>query len=130
MTTELWMLMAGVGILFAGIVSQGVAGLIAFGPVRQAGARDEPREPNKLMGRTTRAVQNHLESLALFTPVVLTAHLLDVNTAMSALGAMIYAISRLIYMPVYWAGIPFVRTLIFTAGIVGTAMVAWPISSA
>lgn len=129
MTTELWMLMAGVGILAAGIVSQGIAGLIAFGPLRQAGTRDEPREPDKLMGRTTRAVQNQIESLALFTPIVLIAHMLDANTATSAFGATIYAMSRAIYMPVYWLGVPFVRTLLFTGGLVGTVMVALPIFS-
>lgn len=130
MTTELWMLMAGVGILAAGIVAQGIAGLVAFGPLRQAGPRDEPREPHKLMGRTTRAVQNQIESLALFTPAVLVAHLLDANTATSALGATIYGISRALYMPSYWLGIPFIRTLLFTGGLVGTVMVALPIFSA
>ena len=129
MTTELWMLMAGLGILVARIIAQGIAGLIAFGPLRQAGPRDEPREPHKLMGRTTRAVQNQIESLALFAPVVLIAHILDVNTAMSALGATIYALSRMVYMPTYWLGVPFVRTLLFTGGLVGSFMVAWPIFS-
>ena len=130
MTVELWMLLISVGVLMAGAVFQGIVGLIAYGPVRQAGARDEKREPGRVEGRAARAMQNQLESLAMFTPVVLAAHLADVHSAMTVMGAQIYALARVAYMPAYWMGIPFVRTVIFTAGLVGTILIAGAVISA
>lgn len=127
MTIELWMLLASVGMLMAGIVFQGVTGLVAFGALRQAGARDEARDNPKLVGRGARAVQNQLESLAMFTPVVLIAHVTDTHTVTTVMGAQLYALARVAYMPSYWLGIPFIRTMLFTAGLVGTVMVAWPL---
>lgn len=127
MTIELWTLLASAGVLLAGLVAQGIAGLVAYGPVTQAGPRDGPRESNVMMGRTTRAAQNQIESLALFAPVVLVLQLTGANSELSAMGAMLHLASRVIYMPVYWLGIPFIRTIIFTAGLAGIAMVATPV---
>jgi uncharacterized MAPEG superfamily protein len=124
MTLELWVLLASAGVLMVGLFAQGIAGLMAYGPIRQSGARDEALEQTRFLGRTSRAAQNQIESLALITPVILIAHLVGTNTAMTEMGSLIYLVARLVYMPVYWLGIPFIRTMIFTAGLVGIVMIA------
>ena len=45
------------------------------------------------------------------------------DEANSALGAEIYLAARVIYVPVYAAGIPVLRTLVWAASIVGIVMV-------
>lgn len=127
MTIELWMLLAGVATLFAGINFQAIMGLAANGFVRQLGPRDDAPALHTGYGRSERAVQNQIESLALFAPLVLVAHTIGVNTAMTEMGAVLYAASRAAYLPIYWLGIPAIRTLAFAGGLTGTLMIAFAI---
>ena len=127
MTIELSMLMLSAGVLMAGVMFQGANGLLVFGAVKQAGPRDGPREIPALLGRCARSVQNQLESLAMFAPVVLIAHVTDTHSDMTVLGAQMYGLARIAYMPSYWLGIPYIRTVLWTVGLVGTIMVAWPV---
>lgn len=62
-----------------------------------------------------------------FAAVVLAGYVLQRHTATTALGAQIYFWSRLIYLPVYALGIPYLRTLIWTASIVGIVMLLTPL---
>lgn len=123
MVMELWMVLASVGILVAGILFQAVVGTADNGPARQLGPRDLPGKPTILAGRGERAVRNQVESLVMFVPVVMVAQLADIHTAMTVLGAQVYLISRVLYMPLYWLGVPVLRTLAFAGGVVGMLMI-------
>lgn len=123
MVVELWIVLASVGILIAGILFQAVVGTADNGPTRQLGPRDTAGKPSVLSGRGERAVRNQVESLAMFAPVVMVAQFADVHTAMTVLGAQIYLISRVLYMPLYWLGVPVLRTLAFFGGVVGMVMI-------
>jgi len=54
---------------------------------------------------------------------VLVVTALAKNSATSVLGAQLYFWARVAYVPVYAAGLPVVRTLIWTASIAGLVMV-------
>lgn len=56
--------------------------------------------------RAIRAHINAIENLAIFAPIVLTAHLLGISNFFA----------RLVHFVVYSAGVPAARTLAFTAG--------------
>ncbi len=94
------------------------------------GARDEPAPPlGKFGGRIERAFKNFLETFVFFLGAVLIAQALNKHTASSALGAQVFFWSRLGYLPVYALGIPFLRTLLWVASLVGIGMVMrgiWP----
>jgi uncharacterized MAPEG superfamily protein len=75
------------------------------------------------VGRAQRAHRNMLESLALFAALVLVAHVSGRANAMTALGAAIFFYSRVAYALVYWLGIIWVRTLVFTVAIVGLLLI-------
>ncbi|WP_339745983.1 MAPEG family protein [uncultured Maricaulis sp.] len=120
---ELWMVLASVGILVAGIGFQAVVGTADNGSARQLGPRDDYGQPSTLAGRGERAVRNQVESLVMFVPVIMVAQLADVHTAMTVLGAQIFVISRVFYMPLYWLGVPILRTIAFTGGVVGMLMI-------
>ena len=76
----------------------------------------------RLTGRLQRAFGNFRETFVYFAVAVLVVTALGKNNPHSALGAQIYFWSRLIYIPVYAAGLPVVRTLIWGASIVGLVM--------
>ena len=66
--------------------------------------------------RAVRAHHNGIENLAIFAPVVLTAHLLSISNPATKAAAAIYFFARLVHFIVYSAGIPLARTLAFAAG--------------
>jgi uncharacterized MAPEG superfamily protein len=114
-----------VQLLLAVLASVGARGMPwALGP------RDEPGAPiGRFGGRLERAYRNFLETFVFFAAAVLLAHALGKSTANSVLGAQIYIWARLLYVPAYVFAIPFLRTLIWTAGLVGILMVLsaiWP----
>jgi len=93
-----------------------------------ASARDEVKPPlSGIGGRLDRARANFLETFPLYAAVVLAAQLLQHHDAMTVLGAQLYFWARLAYVPVYAAGIPYLRTLIWAVSIVGIALVLVPL---
>jgi uncharacterized MAPEG superfamily protein len=101
-----------------------LASVAARGLPWAAGPRDEPGAAmGKMGGRLERAWRNFLETFVFFAAAVLLAHVLDRSTSMSVLGAKIYIWARVLYVPVYVFGIPFVRTLIWLASFAGIVMV-------
>ena len=73
--------------------------------------------------RLQRAFGNFRETFVYFAVAVLVVTVLGKANTTSALGAQIYFWARLVYVPVYAAGIPAARTLIWAASIAGLLMV-------
>ena len=59
----------------------------------------------------------------MFAVAVLLAFALQRHDSMTVLCAQLYFWARLIYVPVYAAGIPYLRTLVWTVSIVGIVLV-------
>jgi uncharacterized MAPEG superfamily protein len=76
-----------------------------------------------LTGRFQRAFGNFRETFVYFAVAVLVVTLTARNSSTSVLGAQIYFWARLIYVPIYAAGIPVLRTMVWAASIVGLVMV-------
>lgn len=93
-----------------------------------AGPRDEPLPPvTGLAGRLYRASQNFLETFPFFAAAVLAVVALQAGDAQTARGAQIYFWARLVYLPLYALGIPYLRTAVWAASMVGLAMVLRPL---
>lgn len=85
-----------------------------------AGARDEAPPPlSAVAGRLDRASRNFLETFPFFVVAVLAVELTHRSSAHTALGAQIYFWARVAYVPLYAAGIAYVRTLAWAAAMVG-----------
>lgn len=83
------------------------------------GARDEALPPlNDVAGRLERASANFRETLPLAIIALGGVVLADKASELTALAAWIWLGARLIYLPLYWAGTPKVRTLVWGAGLV------------
>ena len=86
--------------------------------------RDLPAPPVKpVTARLQRAFHNFRETFVYFAVAVLVVTALGKTNANSALGAEIYLAARVLYVPIYAAGIPALRTLIWAASVVGIVMV-------
>jgi uncharacterized MAPEG superfamily protein len=88
--------------------------------------RDNLPEPTPLGGRAVRAATNTLENFVLFLALALTAHAAGLGDE-ATLGAQIFFWARVVYLPVYWAGITYVRSLVWGVGIAGLAMMLFAI---
>jgi uncharacterized MAPEG superfamily protein len=82
-----------------------------------------PPAVGKLAARMLRAFSNFKETFVFFAVAILAVTLTGRNNAGSALGAQLYFWARLVYVPVYAAGIPALRTAIWAVSIVGIVMV-------
>jgi uncharacterized MAPEG superfamily protein len=88
------------------------------------GNRDGDAKPlTGAAARAGRASRNFLETFGFFAAAVLAVVLAKQNTAQTALGAELYFWARVIYLPVYIAGVPYLRTLIWSISVVGLFMV-------
>jgi uncharacterized MAPEG superfamily protein len=124
MTTELNMLMWSVVLGLVQIAIAATCSVAQRGLGWAASPRDEVKPPlTGIGGRLDRARANFLETFPLFLAVVVAAHLLQRHDATTVLGAQLYFWARLAHLPIYAAGIPYLRTLIWTVSIVGIVMV-------
>jgi len=125
LTTDLWML------TWSALLAMLLPAITLVGRVRTPGAvewgvgnRDTP-EP-ALPGWASRAQRAHwnlLESLPVFAALVLVAHLGGKAGDLSALGATTFFFARLAHAAIYIAGIAWVRSLVFFAGMAGELLV-------
>lgn len=79
-------------------------------------------EPAPLTGwaaRAQRANRNFLETFAFFAAAALAVVLAHKSDASTLLGAQIYVCARAAYLPIYIAGIPYLRTLVWAASLWG-----------
>lgn len=86
--------------------------------------RDTPAAPlTGVGGRIDRAYRNMLETFPYFAAAVLAVIATQKTSAHTALGAELYLGARVVYVGIYAAGIPYLRTLVWTASMVGIVMV-------
>jgi len=83
--------------------------------------------PKGMADRAKRAHANMLENLVLFAALVLVVQVGGLNNDLTALGAQIFVIARLVYAVIYLIGVPWLRTILWAVSAVGMAMMAWPI---
>jgi uncharacterized MAPEG superfamily protein len=128
MPVELKILALGAVLLFIHIFTATRFKTAQYGRKWNVGARDETLSPpSPVTGRTMRAQANFQETF----PIAIVALLGVVNANRTSewteIGGWIWLGARVIYLPLYAAGIPVIRTVVFTVSIVGLAMVLAPL---
>lgn len=89
---------------------------------------DPTPRPVPLWGRRAdRTYLNAVEAFAPFAAVVVVAHLTGKANAMTAFWAAWFFWMRLAHALVYLTGIPYIRTLVFTAGYVAVMGIFWEV---
>ena len=126
MKLEFIMLGATLALALVNILWAGSVRTKQYGSDWNMGARDAEMPPlNPLAGRLLRAQANLYETLPLFIAALLGAAYLDRLGWKTEVGGSLYLIGRLIYLPLYAAGIPKIRTLIFGVSLVGLILCWW-----
>ena len=99
-----------------------------YGRKWNVGARDEALPPpNPITGRTMRAQANFQETFPIAIVALLGVVLADRTSELTALGGWVWLGARAVYLPLYAAGIPVVRTAAFLVSLIGLGMVLWPL---
>ncbi len=89
-----------------------------------ASARDcDPPPLTGVAARMDRALRNFLETFPFFAVAVLAVVLTDNANANTALGAQLYFWARVLYVPLYAAGVPYVRSLVWGVSLFGLLQV-------
>ena len=96
--------------------------LLQVGLPALAGNREALPEFVGWAGRARRSYRNMLENFALFAALVLTAQVAGRTNATTALGAELFFSARLVYVPSYVIGVPWLRTAIWGVSVVGLVL--------
>lgn len=124
MTTELTLLAWTLVLALVQIVLVANLRTAETGIQYNASARDgEARPPRPVTARLQRAQANLFETLPLFIGAVLIAHVSGSEGDLTLWGCWMYLIARIVYIPLYAAGIPYVRSLVWLVSLAGLVMV-------
>jgi uncharacterized MAPEG superfamily protein len=119
-SVEMKMLTLSVVLGIAQIIAASHAASLQRGYRWTASSRDEQVEPLRgIAGRLDRALRNFSETFPLFAAVVLAAQLAGIHNALTVWGAQLYFWARMAYVPLYVAGVPLIRSLVWNVGTIG-----------
>jgi uncharacterized MAPEG superfamily protein len=88
-----------------------------------AGPRDEARPLTGVAARLDRALRNFLETFPFFAAAVVVAYLGGKLGDLTLWGCVLYVTGRALHAPLYAAGVPMARSLVWFASMVGLFLV-------
>lgn len=127
MTTELTVLAWGAVLALVHIFAAGHVKTRQYGAKWNMGARDEALpEPEPVVGRLMRAQANYFETFPIVVAAVAIISIAGLESRWTAIGAVLWLAARVIYLPLYAAGVPVVRSIVFLVSLAGIVMMLWP----
>jgi uncharacterized MAPEG superfamily protein len=119
-----WLLLALV-VYYIQIFLPATFKLIKLGLGGYLGSRDQEPVLSGIAGRLDRATRNMLENFAPFAALAVAALALGQgDNGQAILGAQIFVVSRALYIPLYAAAVPMIRSVAATGGWIGMFMIA------
>lgn len=120
-TPYMTLLALSVILLIFHVLLQGVLSTHELGRDWNAGPRDEGLEPKgRFAGRAARASKNFQETYPAFVGLLLgVAFAGDDASEWGLIGSWIWFIARIVYIPLYLAGIPYFRSFVWLISMVG-----------
>lgn len=88
-----------------------------------ASTRDETLADTGKAARLGRASRNFIETFPFYAAAVLLTALSATHNDKTLLGSELYFWARVVYLPAYFFGIPYLRTGVWTVSIVGIVMI-------
>ena len=91
-----------------------------------ASARDGDAPPlTGVAGRADRALRNFLETFPFFAAAALAVAATGSGDAGTAFGAQLWFWARVVYVPLYLSGIPYLRSIVWAVSLFGMLKVLW-----
>jgi uncharacterized MAPEG superfamily protein len=123
MDFELYVLMAAVLLGLVHLSAASFSFKAQVGNKYSVGPRDEGLQPTGISARLYRANANFLETFPYFAVCVLVVHLTGAGGALSQTGCAMYLGGRILFLPLYAAGVPWIRTFSWNAATLGLVLV-------
>jgi uncharacterized MAPEG superfamily protein len=119
MSTDLTLLVWAAALTVVQAVIAVLGAMLQVGLPALAGNRESLPPIKGWAGRAQRAHRNMLENLVLFTVLVLVAQVTGKANITTGLGSELFFWARVVYVPVYLIGIPWLRTGVWAVSIIG-----------
>jgi uncharacterized MAPEG superfamily protein len=123
MTTELWVLLSAALLGLIHMTAASFTFKAQVGNRYTVGPRDENVQPTGIAGRLHRAQLNYLETFAVFAVCVVIVHLSNAYGSFSYWGSILYLAGRTLFLPLYAAGVPWLRTFSWNLATLGLVLV-------
>jgi uncharacterized MAPEG superfamily protein len=123
MTADLTLLVWAVILTIVQLLVALLGAMTQFSLPALVGNREPACEGRGWVGRAQRAHRNMLENLPLFAILVLVAHAAGKENATTLLGAQLFLYARAAYAVIYYAGIPWLRTVAWGVSVLGMVLI-------
>jgi len=112
----------------AGVLAQYRINLVGF--TELLGPRDDlPEAKSPRLGRAKRALDNLHETLPIFLTLAILSIVLNEEGTPSMIGAVVYLVARVLYVPSYLLALSPWRSVCFGVSVLGLAALALPVVS-
>ncbi|MDQ0137378.1 putative MAPEG superfamily protein [Neorhizobium galegae] len=119
-TPYMTLLALSVVLLVFHVLLQGMLSTRELGRDWNAGPRDEGVEPKgKFAGRAARASKNFQETYPAFVGLLLGVAFAGDASGWGLIGGWIWFAARIVYVPLYLAGIPYFRSFVWLISLIG-----------
>ena len=124
LTPELTVLGWSLVLFLAHMVVQSTTALRDRGAAFNAGPRDDPKPLGRIAARAERAFANYKETWPVFAALALGLAVTSRSGGLAATGAWIWLAARVVYLPLYVLGVPYLRSLCWAVAAAGLVMMA------
>ncbi len=122
MTIEMKLLLWSVALGLLQCLATGTAVTAQRGLKFGGSARDDQQPIQGIGGRVIRAFANFKETYVFFVALVLAGQILNRHSGLTVIGANLYFWGRIVYWPLYVAGVPMVRSVVWVIAILGIVL--------
>lgn len=124
LSIELKMLLYSVILGIVQLLTASLLSTLQRGVKWNISSRDQKApELTGVAARMDRAFKNFMETFPFFVAAILMVQVTTMQNSNSMIGAQLYFWARLLYIPMYAAGITGVRTLVWSISFIGLIMV-------
>lgn len=97
-----------------------------IGLSRYVGSRDDLPALPAIGQRAERAHNNLRENMIPFLALAVLSIALGAVNATAILGAQMFVLARIVYLPCYLFAVPWLRSTVWSVGFIGLVLMAWP----
>ena len=123
MTFELWVLLSSALLGLVHMTAASFTFKAQVGNKYSVSARDENLSPIGVAGRLDRAQRNFLETFPLFMACVVIVYITKSAGSLSFWGCCLYLGGRILFLPLYALGVPWIRTFSWNIATLGLVLV-------